>query len=963
MNLSIGDRISGFVLNKITPINELSSNLYTFEHQQSGARLVYLDTDDDNKVFYAGFKTLPEDSTGVFHILEHSVLCGSRKFPVKEPFVDLLKSSMQTFLNAMTYPDKTVYPCASCNDKDFANLMSVYMDAVFAPNIYTRPQIFKQEGWHVELSDEGIASCKGVVYNEMKGSFSSVDSRNFEAVKQALFPDTLYRHCSGGNPVNIPDLTYDQFIAAHQKYYHPENSFLFLYGSMDLADRLAFLNDEYLCHYTKTGAKIEVPMQAPVCCMDKVAYYPAAESDKAEESAYLTFAAVTGSYADREKNLALSVLFDAIASDNESPLKKKILEQGLGQDFYAYLMDGIAQPYAVFQLRKTDGAKKDEFLKQLTDTLIEYSEQGLDHKQLKATLHRYEFSLREGNTGGQPSGLGYGLTMLDTWLYGGDPAAPLTYEEALAHMNAGLEDGYFENLLKTAIIESNHKAFVTMLPSYTLEKEEIAAETKRFADYKAALSDAEIAALKADNEALVAYQSSEDSPEAQATIPMLSLSDIQKDGKVYPTEEAQTSLCKLLIHPLDTKKIAYLNFYFDLSSLTKEELPYAKLLTSLLGNLSTKRHSAADLRCAIDLKLGELSCFTSIYGEAGQTDHCYPKLVVRASVLDHEIPDALELVHEVITETIFEKAEIGKIILQERNNKRMNIIGSGNSFGIAELRGSLSAAGAVNAAFNGLAYYRKLCSWSENFENAYPEFTAQLSALMNKIFTSTNLTVSYTGASEAADSLKSALNSFELPDGKAPVPYRIALNPIRSFGISVPSGVCYAVQCTDFLAAANYSGSMAVMSKILTLDYLWNEVRVKGGAYGTHFGADASGHFVMSSYRDPAVAPTLARYAGIPDYLRGFAKNGDATKYIISTMSDVDHPFSAKQMGSVADNHYFCKTTPEWRAKVRAEILSTTASDLVQYADLLEKLLPAAPVCAIGNREKLTEALNDIEEL
>lgn len=963
MKLSIGERISGFELTAITPIAELCSNLYTFEHVKSGARLCYLDTDDDNKVFYAGFKTLPEDSTGVFHILEHSVLCGSERFPVKEPFVDLLKSSLNTFLNAMTYPDKTVYPCASCNDKDFANLMQVYMDAVFAPNIYTRPQIFKQEGWHIELSDEGTASCKGVVYNEMKGSFSSVDTRNFEAVKQALFPESTYRHCSGGNPVNIPDLTYEQFIASHQKYYHPENSFLFLYGNMDLADRLAFLNDEYLCNYTKTGALIDLPMQSPIVNMEKVAYYPAAESDKEEESAYITYAAVTGTYADREKNLALSVLFDAIASDNESPLKKKILEAGLGQDFYAYLMDGIAQPYAVFQLRKTDAAKADEFLALLTNTLVEYAEKGIDRDQLRSTLHRYEFSLREGNTGSMPSGLGYGLNMLDTWLYGGDPSVMLTYEEALAHMNEGLEKGYFEELLKSAILESPHKAFVKMLPSYTMEKEEIEVEAKRFADYKATLSDSEIEALRADNAALIEYQSAEDSPEAAATIPMLSLDDIDKEGTTLHLIEEDTDLCKLLVHHQDTKKIAYLNFYFDTSSLTEDELPYISLLASLLGNLSTGRHTAAELRCAIGLKLGELSTFNSIYSEAGKVDHCFPKLVVRASVLEHEIADALELVHEVITDTIFDKDEIGKILLQNRNRMRMSIISSGNGYSLRELASYTSAAGALDATLGGISYYRQLCAWADGYETLYSEIAAKLEALMAKVFCRTGLTLSITGSETAEANLKALLSAFELPVGDSPKPFVMAPRPARSYGIAIPSGVCYVAQRASYLSDTVYSGHMDVLAKILTLDYLWNEVRVKGGAYGTSFFFSDGGDFGTASYRDPAVAPSLARYAAIPKYLREFAASGDVTKYIISTMSGVDRPLSAKQKGSVADSRYFSKVTDEQRARARAEILSTTAADLAQYADLLEKHLPTAPVVAIGNRDKLAESLNDIEEL
>ncbi len=954
--LTVGTRLSGFRLDEIRPLPELSVELYTFEHEQSGARLIYMKADDDNKVFYVGFRTTPVDSTGVFHILEHSVLCGSEKYPVKEPFVDLIKGSMNTFLNAMTYPDKTVYPVASCNHKDFANLMGVYMDATFRPNVHTRPQIFLQEGWHTEIDEAGTATCKGVVYNEMKGSFASVDTRNWESMKQALFPDTCYRHCSGGNPVNVPDLTYEQFKDAHNTYYHPENSYMFLYGDIDLADRLAFLNDEYLCKYERINKAIPIALQKPVQCMDKVDYYPAAESDKEEESSYITYAAVTGTYADTEENLAMSILFEAIASGNDSPLKKKFLESGMGQDFHAYIMDGIAQPFAVFQLRKTSADKKDEFYKLLMETLTEYAEKGLDHQQIASVLHQTEFHLRRGNNSGSPAGLDYGLTMLDTWLYGGDPAAAITFENSLANMKAGLENGYFENLLKNKILSSNHTALISMLPSYTLAKEEEEAEAARFAALKASMTEDEVKATIAQMEDLIAYQSSEDTPEDKATLPKLSLSDIREKGTELPIEVTSCAGIPLLNHELFTKKISYLTYYFDLSGLTPEELPYVSLLSRLLGNISTASHTANELRCEIGLKLGDFSCSAGALSIAGDIDHCIPQFTVRTATMDDEIANSPEIVKEVLTTTLMKKEEISMIVLQARNGHRMRFINSGNSAAISEISASLSADGACNAILHGLPFYRFLCDLADHFDERYDELAAKLTALCEKIFTKGNLTFSLTAEGQVSK-MDELMASFDLPAGgekSAPLAMPKADKP--SEGIAIPSGVCYVAKGGSYLGTMEYDGSMQVLSKILTYDYLWNEVRVKGGAYGIHFSANNNGAFFMASYRDPAAAPTLNAYAGIPAYLRSFENAQSVDQYIISTMAGVDRPMSASQKGHAADSHYFSGITKEFRQKTRAQILATTPAKIYAYADKLEALLANATVCAVGNKEKLEAA-------
>ncbi len=953
----LNQTISGFTVNKITYIPEVSANIYEMEHTKSGAKLLWMDADDDNKVFAAAFKTIPEDSTGVFHILEHSVLCGSKRYPVKEPFVDLLKSSMNTFLNAFTFPDKTMYPCASCNDKDFANLMAVYLDSVFAPNIYTYEEIFMQEGWHYEVEKpEDPLTYRGVVFNEMKGSYSSVGTHVYEHIKQALFPDTLYRFSSGGDPVHIPDLTYEQFLNAHRKYYHPENSFLYLYGKMDIAERLDFIDREYLSTYTRTGTFIDIPMQSPVVNMDVTGEYAVGASDPLERNSYISHACVVGRFDEAEKMLAFRILSSALGSTNESPLKKAVLAADLGDDLAVYLNDGIAQPYMEFQLCKTDADKKDAFMALLTSELQKYVREGIDKKILLAEINQTEFHLREGKQGGMPAGLSYGLDIMDGWLYGGAPETYLVYEEALTNIRKGVEGRYFEDLIEKYILGSTHKALVVITPSKTKGDEDAAAEAKRLEEYRSTLTEAEIDGLIEKNRRLIEHQTKEDTPEQIATIPQLSLSDVSDQIAELPLTKSALGDTPLLWSEIPTKKIAYINYYFDLSSLAPEYRQYAPLYAELLSQLSTKKHSAADLNAEIKTRMGAFSTFTQIITDSIDISKVKPVLSVRISVLEKGIADAIELAGEVLTETLTDKDEVGKIVLQIKNWMQQGISQSGNSYAMTRVKSYDSVEGAYEELFSGISYYRFLCSVCEKIKTDYDEVAKGFAAVA-ACLTAKNLTVGLTGEKEILDALKASAPAFPKGEKKAAAPAPVPVYDGNEAFI-VPAGVSYVVRgCNLIKEGMEYTGALQVLSKILTYDYLWNEIRVRGGAYGTGFVAGWTGGCLLYSYRDPQVKGTLENYTKILDYLADFAKKTpDITKYIISTIAGSDRPLSPRDKGSRAQMYALSNLTDERRGEIRQQILATTPAQIESLSGLIQKMTDLDHAAVVGNKTKIDEA-------
>ena len=954
--LTLDNVYGGFKVTKSSHIDEVCGELYELEHLKSGAKLIYLDCDDDNKVFSVMFKTLPENSTGVFHIIEHSVLCGSKKYPVKEPFVDLLKGSMATFLNALTFSDKTGYPVASCNDKDFANLMEVYLDAVFEPNCLTREEIFMQEGWHYEIEDKnGPMTYRGVVFNEMKGAYSSPDRLIIEEAGSALFPDTLYGYSSGGDPAHIPDLTYEQFKAAHKKYYHPENSYMFLYGNMDIKERLEFIDREYLSKYTRTGLRFDIPMQKPVINMDVTAEYPITESDTEEKNSYIAFSAVVADFSEREKILAFDILISALTSTNESPLKKAVLASGIGSDLSAFIYDGVAQPYVFFELRNTEPDKKEDFLNLLTNELKKLVKNGIDKKILNAEINQAEFHLREGKQGRTPVGLLYNFDIMSTWLYGGDPAMYLEYEQAIANIRKGAEGRYFEDLIEKFILGSEHKAVVVMTPSRTIAAKQAQAEADRIEAYRKTLSDAELEALVEKNRRLVAYQQSENTPEEIATLPKLEISDVGDDITEMPCEVKEYNGRTLLYTNAFTKKIAYINYYFDLSALKPEYLPYASLYATLLGEISTAKHSAADLDAEIKTNLGSFETSVKTFTKSDNIDSVTPVFCVRSSIIESNLDDALTLVGEVIDESRLEKNEIAKFIPQIKNDLQTSIIWSGDSYASLRVASYCSVEGAYQERMEGISYYFFIKELCDRFDKDFDEVKTALEAVAEQL-TFDNLTIGITGEQSALDKFEKAAPLFR--QGVSGEHYTIAPEYHGNEAFIIPSAVNFVAKGFNLIKDGfEYDESLNVLRNILSLDWLWNEVRVRGGAYGTGFSASRTGDACFTSYRDPGVKTTAETYDKTVGYLKGFAvKTPDIEKYIISTVSSYKRPICPRDLGFAAQTNWFEGRNDDMRRAGKRRVMSTTAQDIEKLSALVKKLTEKNLCAVVGNKEKIDEA-------
>ncbi len=955
--LELNKVYGGFRVDRIRYVEEVSANLFELEHIKSGAKMLYLDCNDDNKVFSVMFKTIPEDSTGVFHIIEHSVLCGSDRYPVKEPFVDLLKGSMATFLNAFTFPDKTGYPVASCNDKDFANLMGVYLDAVFAPNVYKHEEIFMQEGWHYEIEDkDGPMSLRGVVFNEMKGSYSSVDTQIFNLVDSALFPDTLYRHSSGGDPAVIPDLTYEQFVAAHKKYYHPENSFMFLYGNMDVVERLEYIDREYLSKYTRTGNFVEIPMQKPVINNDAYGVYSISDSDSEEDNSYITLATVIGDYSEREKVLAFDILMSVLASTNESPLKKAVLESGLGEDLWTYMYDGVAQPHILIELRKTNPDKKDEFVKLLTSVLEKLVKEGIDKKLLNAEINQAEFKLREGNQESMPTGLIYNLNIMSSWLYGGDPALYIEYEEALKNIKKGAEGRYFEDLIEKYILNSDHKVVTVMTPSKTIAAEQAKAEEERVAKFRESLTEEELLEIVEKNRRLVEYQTAEDTPENLATLPKLSIADVGPNVTELPCDVGSYRGRPLLVSDVFTKKIAYVNYYFDLSGLAPEYIPYASLYAELLGQISTDKYTAAELDAEIKTCLGAFEAGASVFTPTDNIKNVKFMLSVGSSMLECNMKEALALVSEVVGHSKIDKEEVKNILFQSRSMMQMAIMQRGDRYASGRVSSYCTAEGAYNDKLGGIGYYRFLSDLCADFDSSFDKIKEGFDAVAREL-TLENLTVGITGEGSTVASFEAAEPEFKIGGGSGRH-YQLSPEYNGNEAFIIPAGVNYVAKGFNFDGTEiKLSGKMNVLSKILSLDWLWNEVRVRGGAYGVNFGISRGKNAMFTSFRDPSVKATLETYDRTLDYLDGFAKKvPDIEKYIISTAASYERPLCPKDLGSLAQKNYFEGYTNEMRRISKAEAMAATPADIEKMAELIKPLAKKNLCAVVGNKDKIAEA-------
>lgn len=962
----------GFVWESSEEMPEIEGTVHLMRHGASGARLMWMENDDANKAFSITFKTPAADDTGVFHILEHSVLCGSEKFPVKEPFVNLLKTSMQTFLNAMTFPDKTMYPVASTNEQDLENLMDVYLDAVFHPDIYRRPQIFQQEGWHLEVEGEGDGRSlvyNGVVYNEMKGALSEPDSVLYDTLSAALFPDTTYRFESGGTPAAIPSLTYEGFLDNHRRHYTPENSYLILYGNLDLDRFLGFIDEGYLTPLAEArgegvgaGAPNPLGLQTPVVCEHR-----AVSMVTAPENACAAVGFVAGRAEERERLIAADILIDAVLGSNEAPLKRALLDAGVADDVVAYLADAVAQPFAVVSLKGARTHAADTLKAVVRREAQRLAEGGLDHDLVEAALSHAEFVMRERNFG-YPDGVVLAMSAMAGWLYSEeDPAAYLRYEQAFADLRAKLDEGYFEQLLTSLFLENDHWACVEVVP---VAGEEDAVEHAEEAAVAAALGAAagegageavDFEAVQAEVEALRAAQEAPDAPEDVAKLPQLTRGDIGTAPAEEPWEVIEVAGVPCLRHYVPTRGIAYAYRYFSLDGVAFEELPYATVLAFVLGKLDTARHSAAELDTLVQARLGNLGFACEVYEHADDREALVPVLVAGSSALSENTPWTVDLVNEVLTETDFsDTARIRDILSQWRLSLEQSFASAGHSAAMGRVASYYLPAAQVREQLGGVEFYRFLKDILDHFDERAAELTAKLAELAGRLFVDGGCTLSFAGSDEDLARFREAGPSL----GGAAAPARLVVPaPVnRHEAFVVPTDVTYTATGYDRrLLGLPYDGAWLLASRILSYDYLWGEVRVKGGAYGAGFQTTRAGSSRFYSYRDPRIDETVERFKGAGSWLAGVFDPTEAEMdgYVVSSVAALDAPEKARALLRRQDGMYFAGYGIEDRRRVRQQVCDATLAEVRQLGEAVDAIAGENLVCTFGNGDIIRASRED----
>mgnify|MGYP002515673440 FL=1 len=944
-------------------IEELKSDGYLLKHNKTGARVALLSNDDENKVFYIGFRTPPKDSTGVAHIIEHTVLCGSEKYPVKDPFIELAKGSLNTFLNAMTYPDKTVYPVASCNNKDFKNLMDVYLDAALHPNIYHEEKIFRQEGWHYELeSADDELTINGVVYNEMKGAFSSPDDVLYREIMNSLYPHTSYAVESGGDPDVIPELTYEDFLAFHQKYYHPSNSYIYLYGDMDMEERLAYLDREYLSRYEALSVDSAPAAEPPFQEMALVEKeYPIMESEPEEGNTYLSYNVSLGENLDRKVSVGFQALADAVVGAPGAPVRKALLDAGIGTDISSFYEADVKQPYFSIVAKNAEGDQREAFVRLIEQTLQSLFEDGVEKKALRAALNHDEFRYREADYGSYPKGLMYGLQMFETWLYDdGKPFDYLELDETYKALKGEVSTAYYEEMLRDLLLENTHKSVVVVRPVKGLTGKRDKALAARLAAKKAAMTQEEIAGIVAETKALADYQEEPDREEDLKKIPLLAREDIGKKARPYCNEELRVNDTTLLYHEIYTNGIGYLRFLFDLRQVPEELFPYVGLLQVMLGLVDTEKRSYSELYHEIHLQTGGIAPAVNVYTNADDLSDYKLTFDLKVKTLYENLPKAFELAAEILTESVYTDAKrLFELVAENRSDKQAQMMSAGHSLAAGQALSYLSKQAHLMDQVNGLSFYRLLEGLEKDFEGKKEELSANMERLVHCIFRPENLMVDYTAQREGLagiepliEALKSKLHR-EPVEGKPYVPQPVKKNE----GLMSSAQIQYVCRAGNYANKGfSYTGALRVLKVLMSYEYLWMQVRVKGGAYGCmcQFGKTGESYFV--SYRDPNLEKTIETYEKAADFVEAFeADERTMTQYIIGAVSAMDMPLTPAARGNYSLAGYMTGFTFERAQQERDELLSTDAGTIRKLAAHIRAFMEDDCLCVVGNEEKIKE--------
>ncbi len=986
-----GTTCHGFAVERCETVPELDSDAYVLRHIASGARLLYLACDDENKAFAIGFKTPPADSTGVFHILEHSVLCGSAKFPVKEPFVDLIKSSMQTFLNAMTYPDKTIYPVATTNEQDLYNLMDVYLDAVFNPAIYTKPTIFEQEGWHYELDLPEGEGCEGdagdacpqdlragtlryngVVFNEMKGALSDPMSVLDDAVNAALYPDTAYAHESGGDPRAIPALTYEQFLDTHARHYNPSNSYITLYGDLDVDRALAFLDERYLSQSSAASRRMDAAVaagedpsalapnpldaQAPVACE-----YERVEMATTPENALVGLGLVLGNALDRKRTIAADILFEALLGSNEAPVKKAILAAGLGGNVVSYTAAECLQPYELIMLQNAQPGVARELRRVFQDACRDLCEHGVPRERLEAIISSNEYDLRQRDYG-IADGVAIACDALSTWLYDDDAATlALKYGPVYEELRGELDGSYFEDLLRELVLENDHTALVELVPVDAAEGSE-GAEAAELAAKRDAMTDAELADVVERTAALRAAQEAEDTPEDKATLPRLRVSDIGEARPEPPLVVDTTAPIPCLRHGIPTNRLAYAMQYFDLSCVAFEDLPYVTLLCRLLKQLPTREHSAEELDNLLAGKLGFLSFTTEVMTQP-DVDGVRPYLLVSAGALSEKIDALASLPREVWSSTLLADADADRVrdvLTQIRIGLEQGFINNGHSAALGRAMSYSSPSAVVREQLSGVDFYLFLRDLLDHFDERLDGLRAKLAELAGRIFVADGCMASFTGSDEDFDAYWDAAGDLGLGagDGAGRGTLVVPAPCDRHEAFIIPSDICFAARaCDPRRLGIDVTGAWAVAANALSYDYLWNEIRVKGGAYGCGFRAAGERQAAFYTYRDPAIDPSIERVARAGEWLGSFEPDEAAFEgFIVSCVSGMDAPVKPYALTKRRNTTYLAGLDPHAREERRAQMLAATPGELHSLGADVTRIAAESPTCVFGGRDVIAKS-------
>lgn len=952
-------------------VEDVQSDGFILRHKKSGARIAILSNNDDNKVFYIGFRTPPEDETGVPHIIEHTTLCGSKKFPVKDPFIELAKGSLNTFLNAMTYPDKTVYPVASCNDQDFKNLMDVYLDAVFNPNITKYEEIFKQEGWHYELTGkDDELKINGVVYNEMKGAYSSPDEVLSSQIYRSLFPDNTYSKDSGGNPEYIPKLTYEAYLDFYHKYYHPSNSYIYLYGDMDVVERLEWLDKEYLSLYDYKKVNSEINKQPAFDEIKNVeAQYSITMDDSQENKTYLSYNRVVGDSLDEMLYQAFDVLDYALVSSPGAPVKQALIDAGIGDDVYGSYDAGILQPVFSFVAKNANASQADEFESIIENTLKEVVKTGINKEALLAGINSSEFKFREADFGQFPKGLLFGLNCLDSWLF--DDMKPFIHLECLgtfAKLRKAVDTDYFEKLIQEYLLDNTHGSSVTVKPKRGLGNEREEALAKELSDYKASLSDEEIKKLIEDTEHLKKYQEEPSSDEDLRKLPMLTRADMKKNAMPFSNIEDELLDVKVVRHDIESNGIDYISFLFDAGDFAQSELGYLGFFTNALGLVSTEKYSYTDLANATNIYTGGISTGTASHPDIKDRNNFVFKFEVKLKVLEKNLDKALELMEQMLLSSDFtDTKRLGELVAQIKARLQANLSSSGHLVAAMRSMSSFSRYALYQDELKGIAFYRSICHIEKELSESPKSVSDKLAAIAKKLFARNRMLISFTGNNEAYGNAKSSLekviagfNKMSTIGNQAEVHFNTAKEAFID-----ASQIQYVAKTGDFICEGyEYTGALRLLRIILSYDYLWINVRVKGGAYGCMNTFLRSGESYFVSYRDPNLSDTLDVYDRIPEYIKSFSPDErDMTKYIIGTFSALDTPMNPEAKGSRSLSAYLEGITYEQIQKERNEILNAQPEDIRRLADLVEAVLKKDSICVIGNENMIKESAGLFENV